>query len=148
MSVAEIRQALAGRTLLIVPYSHIDWTWVHSAQWQGDRAAQILGAALDAVKRNPDYRFFVDTWNEFVERFLTRAPERAAELRQSVERSQIAICGGTVANQHPNWMETESLIRNMVLGRQIFRTVFPSFRPEEMVHYDVTPGPSDAADSA
>jgi Glycosyl hydrolases family 38 N-terminal domain/Glycosyl hydrolases family 38 C-terminal beta sandwich domain len=142
LSAAGVRRALAGKTLRIVPYSHIDFAWVHTAQWQGDRAAQVLGMALDLLKRNPDYRFFVDTWNEFVERFLTRLPERAGEFRAAVERGHMAICGGTVANQHPSWMETESLIRNMVLGRRLFRTVVPGFRPEVMVLYDVTPGPA------
>src|SRR5215471_1945349 len=61
----EIRQTLAGRKLMIVPYSHMDMAWVHTVQWQADRASLVLNQVLDILRTNPEYRFYVDTWNEF-----------------------------------------------------------------------------------
>ena len=138
----EVRNKIQGRRLLIVPYSHMDLSWVHSEQWQADRAAIVISEALDALEQNPEYRFFVDTWNEFVERFLERRPERIPDFRRAVADGRMAICGGTVCNQHPSWMETESLVRDMTLGRKLFRRLIPDFEPGVMVHNDVTPGPA------
>src|SRR5215472_4244643 len=70
LTAARVRQLLAGRRLFIVPYTHIDWAWVHSRQWQADRAALALSEVLDILKTMPEFRFFVDTWNEEVEAFL------------------------------------------------------------------------------
>lgn len=138
----EIRRALAGRKLLVVPYSHMDWAWVHTVQWQADRAALVLSQVLDILETTPEYRFFVDTWNEFFERFLHRAPGRLPQFRKAVSKGQIAICGGTIANQHLAWMGSESLIRNMTLGRRLFQQWVPEARLDIMVHNDVMPGPA------
>jgi hypothetical protein len=138
----KVRALLTGRKLLIVPYSHIDWAWTHSRQWQAERAALDIAEALNLFKTMPDYRFFVDTWNEFVEPFIDRHPGRVGEFRQAVESGSMAVCGGTVANQHPMWLSQEALVRNMVLGRRLFRQVIPGFRTNVMVLYDVTPGSS------
>ncbi len=142
LSYPEIQRRLAGRKIFILPYSHHDWAWVHTRQWQADRAAVVISEVLDLLKTNPEFRFFVDTWNEEVEPFLERRPERIAEFRQAVRSGQIAVCGGTVGNQHPAWMETESLIRDMVLGRRYFQRLLPGFKTPVMAHNDVTPGPA------
>lgn len=135
-------KSFAGRKLFIVPYSHIDWAWTHTRQWQAERAAQVVAEALDILRAQPEYRFFVDTWNEQVEAFLDRCPDRVNEFRQAVESGKMAVCGGSIANQHPSWMESESLIRDIVLGRRKFRQVLPRFQPQVMVKFDVTAGPA------
>ena len=137
-----VRALLAGRKLFIVPYSHIDWAWTHSHQWQAERAALAISEALDIIKTTPDYRFFVDTWNEFVEPFVELYPERVNDFRRAVQSGHLAVCGGTVADQHPMWMSQEALVRNMVLGRRLFRRVIPDLRADVMALFDVTPGSS------
>lgn len=137
-----VRALLAGRKLFIVPYSHIDWAWTHSHQWQAERGALAIAESLDIVKAMPDYRFFVDTWNEFVEPFVELYPERVDEFRRAVQSGHLAVCGGTVTSQHPMWMSQEALIRNIVLDRRLFQNVIPNLRPEVMSLFDVTPGSS------
>ena len=139
---AEIRRRLEGRQLWIIPYSHNDWAWTHTRAWQADRAARIVAQALDEIQKVPEYRFFVDTWNELIEPFVHKYPERVAEFCSAVRDGKIAICGGTVCNQHPGWMEAESLVRDMILGRRFFRRLIPDLELPVMVHNDVTPGSS------
>jgi alpha-mannosidase len=142
VAYSKIREVLAKRKLFIVPYSHTDWAYTHSRQWQADRAALVLSEVLDLLRKHPGFRYFIDTWNEMTEPFLDRHPERSAELREAIHSGRLTVCGGTVCNSHPVLMEPEALIRDMVMGRRYFRRLAPQANLDVMVHYDVMPGPS------
>lgn len=136
----QIRERLAGMKLLITPFSHVDWAWVNSRQWMIHRHSIVLAEALNLVKSQPGFRFYVETWNEQFDTFLERRPEGVPEMRRAVQDGKIAICGA-FCNQHPSWMEQEGYIRNMILGRRLFENFAPGLNLEVMVHNDVTPGP-------
>ena len=105
------------------------------------RHAQVLSEALDLLHENPEFRFYIETWNEQMEPFLARRPERAAELSKAIREGKFEACGG-VCNQHPGWMESESLVRDMVMGRRLFERFAPGLNLDVMIHNDVTPGPA------
>jgi alpha-mannosidase len=132
---------LAGRKLHIVPFSHVDWAWVNSRAWMVRRHAIVLSEVLDLLKTTPDFRFYIEQWNEQLEPFLQRKPERAGELRRALQAGKVQACGG-VTNQHPGWMESESLLRDMTMGRRLFREFAPGLNLDVMIHVDVTPGSS------
>ena len=136
-----IRSLLAGRKLFIVPFSHVDWAWVNSRAWMVHRHAIVLTEVLDILKTTPGFRFYIEQWNEQMEPFLDRRPERAAELRQALQAGKVEACGG-VCNQHPGWMESESLVRDMAMGRRLFQEFAPGANLDVMIHVDVTPGSS------
>ena len=138
---AQIRKMLAGRNLRIVPFSHVDWAWVNSRAWMVRRHAIVLTEVLDLLKTTPDFRFYIEQWNEQMEPFLNRKPERAPEMRRALQTGEVEVCGG-MTNQHPGWMESESLVRDMILGRRLFREFAPGLNLEVMIHVDVTPGSS------
>ena len=138
---AEIRKLLDGRNLRIVPFSHVDWAWVNSRAWMVRRHAIVLSEVLDLLKTTPDFRFYIEQWNEQMEPFLDRKPERADEMRRAIQAGKVEACGG-VTNQHPGWMESESLVRDMVMGRRLFREFAPGLNLDVMIHADVTPGSS------
>lgn len=138
---AAIRKQLAGRRLFLLPFSHTDWAWVNSRAWMVRRHAEVLAEALDILKTNPEFRFYIETWNEQTAPFLARKPERAAELRRAIQSGAFEVCGA-FSNQHPGWMEQESLVRDLVLGRRLFEQFAPGARLEVMTRNDVTPGPS------
>src|SRR5581483_80159 len=140
-SYPEIRKQLAGRDLYLLPFSHVDWAWVNSRAWMVRRHAQVLAEALDLLREDPGFRFYIETWNEQMEPFLDRKPERIGELRKALQAGKFEACGG-VCNQHHAWMEQESLIRDMVMGRRLFEKFAPGLNLEVMIHNDVTPGPS------
>ncbi len=139
--LAEIRKKLDGRNLRIVPFSHGDWAWVNSRAWMVRRHAQVLSEVLDLLRTTPDFRFYIEQWNEQMEPFLERRPERAAEMRRALQAGKVEACG-VVTNQHPGWMETESLVRDMTMGRHLFREFAPGLNLDVMIHVDVTPGSS------
>ena len=147
--VARGRAALAAdgngldglRRLFIVPFSHTDWAWINSRQWMVRRHAQVLAEALDILRAHGDFRFYVETWNEQFETFLARFAERVPEMKRAVQSGRIGIAGA-YSNQHPGWMEQESVVRDMVLGRRLFSEFAPGVNLDVMSHIDVTPGPS------
>ncbi|HWC00457.1 MAG TPA: glycosyl hydrolase-related protein [Bryobacteraceae bacterium] len=134
-----IRKQLTGRELDLLPFSHVDWAWVNSRAWMVRRHAEVLAEALDLLRENPDFRFYIENWNEQVEPFLARRPERVPELSWAISQGKFEACGG-VCDQHPGWMESESLIRDMVMGRRLFERFAPGLNLDVLVHNDVTPG--------
>ena len=138
---ATIRSELAGRKLFIIPFSHVDWAWVNSRQWMVHRHAIVITEVLDLLRTNPGFRFYIETWNEQMEPFLARNPERAPELRVAIQQGKVEVCGG-VCNQHPGWMGQESLIRDMAMGRRLFEQFAPGLNLDVLIHNDVTPGSS------
>ena len=114
---------------------------VNSREWMIHRHSIVLSEALDLLKTTPEFRFYIENWNEQLDAFRQRCPERAPEMRLALQQGKIAACG-PLTNQHPSWMEPESYIRNMVLGRRLFGEFAPGVNLEVMTHNDVTPGPS------
>ncbi len=77
-----------------------------------------------------------------METFLARRPDRINEMKQALNNNEIAVCG-TTTNQHPGWMEMESLVREpIVIGRRLFHEFAPGANMEVMVKPDVTQGSS------
>ena len=138
---SSIRKLLKGRKLFLVPFSHTDWAWSNSRAWMIDRHAKVLEEALDLLKSAPGFRFYIETWNEQMETFLARRPDRIGEMQHALNNNQIAVCGATT-NQHPGWMEMESLIRDLIIGRRLFHEFAPDANLDVMVKPDVTPGSS------
>src|SRR5579875_1088159 len=141
LDYTQIRALLAGRELFIIPFSHGDWTWTYTRQWTVNRDAIIFSDVLDILKKTPEYRFFVENWNEQLEPFLELRPERVSELRRAIQEGKVEACGA-FCNQHPAWMEAESQIRNLVTGRRLFNQLAPRLNLQVMTHDDVTPGSS------
>jgi alpha-mannosidase len=134
-----IQRILTGRQLFIVPFSHGDWTWTYTREWTMQRDALIFSEVLDTLKKVPEYRFYIETWNEQLEPFMELHPERVPELARAIQKGKIEVCGA-VCNQHPGWMESESQIRNLVIGRRLFSKLAPGLNLQVMTHNDVTPG--------
>jgi alpha-mannosidase len=137
----KIREKLSGMKLFIIPFSHVDWAWRNSRQWMVHRHSIVLSEALDLLKTTPEFRFYIENWNEQFDAFIERLPERVPEMRMAIQQGKIAVCG-PLTNQHPSWMEAESYIRNLVMGRQLFQGFAPGVNLEIMTHDDVMPGPS------
>jgi len=143
-STREIREALAGRTILIVPYSHSDWAWTHSRRWHEVRYTLVVDEVLDILAAQdeagvaPDapeaYRWYTDCWRTQIATFLETRPERYEELRRRIAEGRIAVCGG-YANLRINHVPGELFVRGMVLGRRQWRQVFPE--ADLTVHSDI-----------
>ena len=56
---------LAGKAILLLPYSHMDWAWCFSRRWHQARYTAIFDEALRLAAADPDFRLFVDSLAEF-----------------------------------------------------------------------------------
>lgn len=129
-----IREALSGRTILLIPYCHADWAWTHSRRWHEVRYVLALDEVLDIMAEQEEagieadapeaFRWYTDCFRTQIAAYLRARPGRLEELRKRVAEGRIAICGG-YANVRINHVPGEMFIRGMVLGRREWRRHFP-----------------------
>ncbi len=141
---ADIREAMNGRTVLLVPYCHADWAWTHSRRWHELRYVLAIDEVLDIIASQDEagidpgaaeaFRWYTDCFRTQIEPFLHARPERAEELCRRIAEGRIAICGG-YANLRINHVPSELFIRGMVLGRREWRGLVPD--ADLSVHSDI-----------
>jgi len=134
---AEPPQAVPEPRLTIVTASsHCDWTWGHTRAWHAERYAQIIRNVLLLMRRHPHYVWQLETENEELAPFLEQArqkwPELIDEFWQRVREGRIEVIGAISA---PRLCEVypETMVRNLVLGKQYFRAGAPGV-PQPVYH--------------
>jgi len=140
----EVRSALGGHEVLVVPYSHSDWAWTHSRRWHELRYTLVIDGVLDIMRAQDEagidpaapeaYRWYTDCYRTQIASFLEARPQRREELRRRIAQGRIAVCGG-YANLRINHVPGELFVRGMVLGRREWRRLFPE--AELTVHSDI-----------
>src|SRR5665647_2639751 len=113
-NISQIRIALEGKTLLIVPYMHGDWAWCHTRQWHALRYISVLEDVVKLLEEHPEYNYkwYMDCYVTVLKPLLDRKPQIIEKLRKHIEAGNIAICGG-FSNVRPNMVGDEAYIRNM-----------------------------------
>lgn len=134
---AAAREVLRGAQIFVLPYNHADWAWTCTRRWHEERYTTSLVQTLDLMREIPELTAYVDTWNEQLEPILRRIPERLPEIRKRVSEGRLAIAGGTICNPHSDRIGGESYVRNLVLGRRMFRRLFPGVDLSVLVFNDV-----------
>ncbi|MBC7329782.1 GNAT family N-acetyltransferase [bacterium] len=112
------------RKIFIVPYCHPDWAWTHTRLWHERRYDLVFNEVLDIISQHPNFRWYMDNYLCQLTPFLKRSPKRIKELRERIKEGKIAICGG-YSNIRPNMVEEETYIRNLIIGKEKFRSLFP-----------------------
>jgi alpha-mannosidase len=101
---------------------HSDLLWKRTLSgYEAVRARQI-DLLLDYCQRYPEYRFVFDQ-SEVVRRYLEEFPEKAEEFHQRVQKGQFILTGG-MCIPDLNMINGESLVRNLLDGRNYYQTVF------------------------
>lgn len=139
-SYEEVRQKLEGAQILLVPYSHNDFSWFASETWHWERAALIDERAVEIMRADENFKWFIDVKLERIDRTAELKPEILAELKQLSEQGRVGISAGTVANNDNPFNEPEAVIRNMTLGRKFFEREFPSAKLDTACFIDIHPG--------
>lgn len=112
------------RLTVVTASSHCDWTWGHTRAWHAERYAQIIRNVLLLMRQHPHYVWQLETENEELAPFLERArqewPELIDEFWQRLREGRIEVIGAISA---PRLCEVypETMVRNLVLGKQYFR---------------------------
>jgi len=139
-SYEKVRSKLAGTKLFFVPYGHNDYGWLDSNLWDRERLPLVHKEALEVMRQEKDFKWYLDTEFEALSWFLDRHPEMLEELRQRVKEGRFSVAPGSFCNPDNPFMEPEALIRNLVLGRRDFEKQFPGLNLEVAIFNDIHPG--------
>lgn len=113
-----------AKKIFIVPYCHPDWAWTHTRLWHERRYNLVFNEVLDIIEEHPNFRWYMDNYLCQLTPFLKFSPHRLKELKERIKEGKIAICGG-FSNIRPNMVGEETYIRNLVIGKRRFLTLFP-----------------------
>ncbi|HET7560557.1 MAG TPA: glycosyl hydrolase-related protein [Limnochordia bacterium] len=140
-SVAETPKRIP-EAIYVTEYMHPDHAWCHARAWHEHRYVESLLQVLDLLKREPGFRFYVDTYHEELLPFVRAYPERLGELHEQMLAGRIGVglCG--YSNPRPVDVTDELLVRNMAMGRRLFEQRFPGVDLSVCTIHDVPPGPS------
>jgi alpha-mannosidase len=140
ISYEEIRSKLSGTKLFIVPHAHNDYGWLNSHLWDRARLALVHKEALEIMRREKEFKWFVDVRFEAIDPFLDRYPEMRDDMQQRVKEGRFGIEPGSFCNPDNPFIEPETLVRNLVIGRREFQRLFPGLSPEVAIFNDIHPG--------
>lgn len=139
-SYEEIRAKLANTKLFIVPHAHNDYGWLNSHLWDTERLALVHKEALEIMRREKEFKWFLDVKFEGLDPLLELNPSMLEELRQRVKEGRFGIEPGSFCNPDNPFIEPETLIRNLTIGRREFGKLFPGVSPVVAVFNDIHPG--------
>lgn len=128
-----IRERLRGLQVMVVPYTHCDWAWVHTRHWHAQRYALVFAETLAVMDRCPEYRWYCDNFACQFQALLDLRPDLLEPFRRRVAEGRIDVCGG-YSNVRPNMVGDETFVRSMTLGRREWQRWVPEGRLE--VHAD------------
>lgn len=140
--LGDIRAGLAGKTIFLVPYCHADHAWCHTREWHKRRYNEALRRALTLCASQPDFRYFIDSWSEFLKPCLDSNPDLLPTVREYVHSGKLALVGGHWSNIRFGHVGDETSIRNMIHGRRAVAEHFPDARLDAYANLDVAIGHS------
>ncbi len=129
-------------TICIFPYCHSDWAWGHSRYWHANRYIQVLDDVIDILEQYPNFRFFFDSFVEFLPPFVEARKDKLSKLNEFVKEGKISIVGGQFCNLRPATAGEESFIRNILLGRAEIRQLLPDAKFIGFANLDTAVGHS------
>jgi len=130
---------------VVTTSAHCDWSWGHSRAWHEDRYAEIIRNVLLLMRQYPSYTWQLENENEQLAPFLRKAagqwPELIDEFWQRVREGRIEVI---VAISDPRLTEVypETIVRNMVLGKEYFRRHAPGIEQKVYNAVDLMCGSS------
>jgi len=108
--------------------SHCDWAWRHSRAWHEQRYAETIHQVLLLMRQHPHYVWQLENENEQLAPFLKiakdRWPELIGEFWQRVREGRIEVVNA-ISNPRLTEVYPETLVRNLVLGKEYFRQHAP-----------------------
>lgn len=133
---------LAGKHIIVFHYSHMDWAWRFTRRWHEDRYVRIFDEALDLIRTDPSFCFFVDSICESLVTYFRYRPEALEEWRRLISEGRICLVSGHYANLRPATAPEETYIRNLEIGYRQIREWFPEAEPLGFANLDTAIGHS------
>ena len=130
------------KEVAVLPYCHADFAWCHSRAWHKKQYVKVISEVLDIMEARADYRWYMDTFHEELLPFIEACPDRLPELAGRISEGRIEVVGATYSNPRSYEIPGEALIRNLLLGRESFLSLFPDADLQTFTIQDVPPGTS------
>lgn len=111
------------KQVYILPTQHFDLIWRKSGEYYRTVRTKVIKRSLEILKNYPNYRFYLDQ-AEVIDQFLEQNPECKDDLIEAVQSGRFAICGGGWSLIDTNMVCGESIVRNLLYGRQWFKEKF------------------------
>lgn len=125
---------MKDKTLFLICNAHLDPVWLW--EWE-EGAAEALSTFRTAARLCEEFEEFVFNHNEaLLYRWIEEyEPELFAGIKDLVKRKKWHIMGGWYVQPDCNMPSGESLVRQILLGRQYFKKNF-GVEPETAVNFD------------
>ena len=133
---------LVGKTILLLPYSHMDWAWCFTRRWHLARYTAIFDEALRLAAADPAFCLFIDSLAESIEPYFGVRPEAREAWNRLVEAGRFAVVGGQYVNLRPATAPEELFLRNLEVGRRVLADLLPAARPCGYANLDTAIGHS------
>ena len=104
-------------TVYVTATQHFDILWRKPLNYYRKTQADVINRVLQICDKYPDFRFAFHQAN-VLRHFLERHPEQADKLHDRISQGAIEILGGMETIPDANMTFGESLVRNIVYGRQ------------------------------
>jgi hypothetical protein len=107
-SYEEVRSKLAGTKLFIVPHAHNDYGWLNTHLWDAAHLPLADKEALEIMRRERDFKWYVDVEFEAMSLFLEQYPELLDELKDRVREGRWGIAAGSFCPPQTRLKELEA----------------------------------------
>lgn len=141
-AIPKIGKGLKGKKIQIMPYCHADIAWEHTRYWHTNRYMKVLEDVFEIMDQYPSFRWFIDSWIEFLQPCLEAKPEYIPRFQQLLEKGRVAITCGHYGNLRMTQVGNETSLRNIILGRRKVRELFPNVDLSIYANLDVAIGHS------
>ena len=105
------------KTVFIVPYQHFDIIWRRSVDYYRQLREEIILMVLKMLRKFPEFKFTLSQAVVF-RVFLENHPELKDEIAGYIREGRIEIIGGMETIPDVNMVTGESIVRNILYGRQ------------------------------
>jgi hypothetical protein len=135
---ADTPVASSNNDVYVIPFSHLDLFWAGTREECLSRGKYIIAKAVKLAAQQPDFRFLLED-EVFVADYVQahRGSPEVEELKRLVRAGRIEV-GPKWAGIYQNLPRGESLVRNLVYGKQYARDVFGV--DPQVVHLGDLPG--------
>lgn len=129
-------------TAYVIPHTHWDREWYRPFRIFQARLVDVIDSVLDLLE-DPDYRrFTLDGQAIILDDYLELRPEREADIRRHVQAGRLRI-GPWYVLADEFLVSPESLVRNLLMGREICERFGPSmpvcYTPDSFGHVSQLP---------
>jgi alpha-mannosidase len=114
---------LRAETLIATGHAHIDVAWLWRLQNTREKAQHTFANVLRLMEQYPDFHFTQSQAQLYA--YVQRdAPDLMAQIKERVQEGRWEVTGGTWVEPDCNLISGESLVRQFLVGRGLFRELF------------------------